>query len=132
MSTPLVRTFGFAWPTLLLVVALHWLREATLAEVVDGLLSGLWFAALFWVGARLSGRRGLLRIVPRPRHPVGEFVIGCGAALLTWIVLWALWALPFTAPLRDGAFLLNSAMMLVAAAAASLIMDLRPAPAFLH
>jgi hypothetical protein len=51
MRIALFRALGFAFPTVSLVTTSHLLRDASVGEAIDGLVTGLWFVALFLAGS---------------------------------------------------------------------------------
>lgn len=117
MRTTLHRAFGYLFPTLFVVTGLHLAREASPGEALDGVVSSLWFVALFLAGATLARRWSAS---PEPVDQVSrgasirEGVLVGGIA---WLVVWAFWAVPQTQPLRGSnalTFAINGAASLVA------------------
>ena len=112
MRTALLRAAGFAIPTVAVVTALHLAKLATVGEGIDGVASGLAFAAFYFVGSLLTMPFGGLR---SERAPVREFGIGAIAGVATWILVAAFWGMPRTDEVRAGAFGINALAMVIAA-----------------
>jgi hypothetical protein len=113
MKAALLRTLGFALPTLVLATTLHLDRDRSVGEAIDGLISGLWFALLFLVGGSIGVTVGQGRL-RRRRHAAIEVIVGVAAALVTWTLLFLLWKIPQAEPLRSAGFPINSAIVLAA------------------
>ncbi len=112
MSPLLRRTTGYLLPTLVVVAGIHLAREASFGEALDGVLSALWFVALFALGS-LASARGLHAERGR-MEPVRE---GLLLALATWLALWAFWSVPQSQPMlakAGGPFVWNSVASLAA------------------
>lgn len=111
MKAALYRALGFSVPTLALVTVLHVVKDASVGEAVDGLVSGLWFAALFLFGVLLRIPTGLTAGAINQIAAVHEVLVGLAAAVLTWCLLWLIWEVP-----RVGwGFFMNSAVVFVIA-----------------
>ena len=108
---PMTRsTIGFAVPTVLLITALHLARTATFSEAVDGVISGLWFTGLFYVGMRLAGTS----LDQQDGNERRDLILGMAAGALTWALMAFGWSLPGAAGLDQSglAFPINTAIVL--------------------
>jgi hypothetical protein len=106
------------------VTAIHLARNPSAGEAIDGLVSGLWFAALFLAGGWLGARWFATHDRVRPGTAAREGLIGLTARALTWSLLWLAWGLPQAGSLRAGGFAINSATMIAAALALTAARDL--------
>jgi hypothetical protein len=88
------RTLGFAVPTVALVTALHLAEMATVGEAIDGVVSGLWFVAMFLLGTWLRLRLGPPGGTEVGRRATNELLVGVAAAVFTWVFLWLFWNVP--------------------------------------
>lgn len=112
MLTVIHRALGFSLPTVAVVTSLHLEKQATSGEALDGVMSGLFFSALFLLGSRVCAFFGLgARSEPRP---VRETLAGAAAGVVTWALLWGAWSVPQSAALRPAAFAIHCACMLAA------------------
>ncbi len=103
------------------MIYLHLVKEASLGEFIDGLVSGLWFTAAFLLGILLavSGRPE-----SRRRKKSIEIVLGASAGLIAWLLLWGFWELPTVEALKKMGllpFILNTGAMLAFGLAFSLL-----------
>ena len=117
MKTASIRALGFFLPTAFVVTALHVARDGSAGEWFDGLASSAWFALVFLAGALavawIGRRADATATVSAARAVASGLALGC----VTWVLVWAFWALPVTQPLREHALLVNSLAMLAAALA---------------
>lgn len=116
MTTIRLRAFGFALPVLILATGIHVEKDPTWGSWLDGILSGVWFAALALIGAWAAER--FWRVEPRVRRPAALREIARGALFggLTWILLWATWKIPGAENAVGMAFMLNSVAFALAGA----------------
>jgi len=116
------RGAGFALPTVTLVSALHLAEQPTAAEAADGLVSGLWFAALFLLATMVRPRLGLAPAPATGTPPVWEFLLGSLAAVVTWSLLWLFWTYaPVSAGAESVARILNATVIFVSGLAAPVL-----------
>ncbi len=112
MNRALLRSLGFALPTLSLVTAMHLAREPGAGEALDGVVSGMFFTLVFLVACLVRER---FAGAPRSAAAGRSALHGGFTAVVVWVLLWLGWSLPLAAPLRDSALLVNS--LAIAAAA---------------
>ena len=116
------RTAGFALPTVVLVISLHLAERPTTGEAVDGLISGLWFAALFLLATLVRPRLGLAPAPASGARPVWEFLLGALAAVVVWSLLWLFWSVaPLAAGAEGVARILNATAVFVSGLAAPVL-----------
>lgn len=128
MRSSLVRSLGFAVPTIALVTALHVQVDRSWGEWLDGLVSGAWFALVFAAVGGLLAWSARRAGTFAPRGPLAEFALGLALAAATWTLVWALWQAPPMQPLRTSAFPINSGAMVLAALASSALRFRTAAP----
>jgi len=92
MHSSMARTLGFAVPTVAMVTAGHLIAQNTVGEAIDGVVSGLWFTALFGVGAGLRGWLDRGRAASVATSPRRAALDGLLLGALTWGGLWAFWS----------------------------------------
>ena len=112
MKTAVMRAIGFGVPTVVVVTILHLAKQASVGEAIDGVTSGLVFAAFYFGGELLTMPFGGLR---SERSASREVLIGATAGVAAWILVGAFWALPRTDNVRAGAFGINALAMVIAA-----------------
>ena len=124
------RALGFALPTVVLVVILHLAEQPTAGEAADGLISGLWFAAVFLLASALRQRLGMAAPTPGGTPPIWEFLLGSVTAVVAWSALWVFWSFaPSLIPGAQGAARLVNAAVVMAAALVAPVLPERPAHA---
>ena len=112
MRVAVFRALGFAIPAVVVVTALHLAKQASVGEVIDGVVSGLAFAAFYFGGELLTLPFGGLR---SERSAGRDALIGVMAGVATWILVAIFWAMPHSANVRGGAFGINALAMVIAA-----------------
>jgi len=118
MRSWVARTLGFAVPTVAVVTAAHLSAQNTAGEALDGVVSGLWFTALFAVGAGLRSWWPARRAAGESSTVAGAApraaLDGLMLATLVWGALWAFWSVvPHDGPdfPRMPVFIAQSALM---------------------
>ena len=89
VASALALAGGFAAVTFPLVIVLHLAQNGSLAEAIDGVLSGAWFALCFGCGVAMGAFRGL-----GVASAVGRSLrLGLLAGIAGWAVLAVAWGL---------------------------------------